>query len=65
MIVDRNTAAIGRRCGWGGEFDVAVEPASLFPEHVFEAFFGLVVEMSSAVVVMLAASGFFDFASRL
>jgi hypothetical protein len=27
---------------WGGGFDVGVEPAGLFPEHVFEAFFGFV-----------------------
>ena len=28
--------------GWGGGFDVGVEPAALFPEHVLEAFFGFV-----------------------
>ena len=28
--------------GCGGGFDVGVEPAGLFPEHVLEAFFGFV-----------------------
>lgn len=32
----------GLGCGWGGGFDVGVEPAGLFPEHVFEGFFGFV-----------------------
>jgi hypothetical protein len=28
--------------GWGLGFDVGVEPAALFPEHVLETFFGFV-----------------------
>lgn len=64
-VVRRLPLGGGLGWGWRGRFNVGVEPAALFPEHVFEQFFGFVAvrfegEPDEADGCALAFEGFLE-----